>query len=161
MLGKLLRVNHEQPQPATEEPMLRAKENLIKGVDADNSARKLGDLAIETNDEQALLALWEAITETSHLRTIIDPCAWTIGRICRETQKPRLVDICFDIFAKSAETHREPVVDKISYTVGEVALRARNDRVKQRAREFVRHHANSLDPLVRRIYSHTKRRIGQ
>jgi hypothetical protein len=160
MSGKLLRDDCEQSGSATDR-ILQAKAKLIRGVEADASARKLGDLAIDTNDEQALLALWEAITETSHLRTIIDPCGWTIGRICRETQNPRLVDICFDIFAKSAETHREPVVDKISYTVGEVALRARNDNAKQRAKEFVRHHANSDDPLVRRCYAYTARRIAQ
>lgn len=161
MFSRLSSKKREKSEPTTELTIPQCKANLINGTDADISARTLGDIAIEHEDREALLTLWEAICETKHLRAIIDPCAYTVGRIVRETLDPTLEDIGFDIFNRSVATGSEPIVDKFAYTVGEVALRARKGETKQRARKFVRDHASSTDPLVRRCYVYTEHRIAQ
>ena len=135
--------------------------NLVKGKDADTSARTLGDIAIEHRAQVALLALWAAVCKTSDLRSIIDPCAYTVGRVVRESSDATLEDICFEIFSKSVVSGSELIVDKFAYTVGEVALRATSNKTRQRSREFVRVHASDTDPLVRRCYAYTERRITQ
>jgi hypothetical protein len=159
MFSRLSGKKREKSEPTTELTIPQCKANLIDGTDADISARTLGDIAIERKDRKALLALWEAICETNHLAAIIDPCAYTVGRIVWETLDPTLEDIGFDIFSKSIGTRSELIVDKFAYIVGEVVLRTRKDKTRQRARKFVNDHALSTDPLVRVRYVYTKDRI--
>jgi hypothetical protein len=59
----------------------QCRANLINGIDADVSAKTLGDIAIKRKNKEALLTLWDAIYETDYLADIIDPCAHTVGRV--------------------------------------------------------------------------------
>lgn len=161
MFSRLFRKTQGKLEPTPDAAIQQCKTNLLKGKDADTSARRLGDIAIEHRDQAALLALWEAICETSDLRTIIDPCAYTVGRIVRESADAALEDIGFGIFSNSVTSESELIVDKSAYTVGEVTLRATRARTRQRSRDFVRVHASDTDPLVRRCYTYTERRITQ
>jgi hypothetical protein len=161
MFSQLFGKKRGELQPATESTVQQCKANLLNGKDADTSARTLGDIAIKRKDQAALRALWEVICETSDLRAIIDPCAYTVGRVVRESPDSTLEDIGFDIFNNSVLARSEPIVDKFAYTVGEVALRATRSKTRQRAREFVRTHTSAADPLVRRCYVYTEHRITQ
>ena len=118
---KRFRGNKRPPQPAPiNDQIASCKADLIAGRNADSAARKLGDIAIANREPNALRALWAAVRETRHLRTIVDPCAYTIGRIAIQTQGPTLVDIVFDILAQGTKTGSEPIVDKLAYTSGEI-----------------------------------------
>jgi hypothetical protein len=161
MLGRLVGKKRGGSDSTTELTIRRCRTNLLNGKDADTSARTLGDIAIEQNDQEALLVLWEVICKTDHLRAIIDLCAYTVGRVVRESLDPTLEGIAFGIFQESVTTHSEPIVDKLAFTVGEVALRAKRVETRQRAREFVHTHSSDADPLVRRCYAYTKNRIAQ
>jgi hypothetical protein len=161
MISRLFGKKRGKPIPTADLTIRRCRENLLNGKDADISARTLGDIAIGQKDQVALLVLWEVVCKTDHLRAIIDPCAYTVGRVARESLDPTLEDIGFDIFDKSVTANCEPIVDKFAFTVGEVALRAKRVETRQRAREFVHTHASGVDPLVRRCYAYTKNRIAR
>jgi hypothetical protein len=135
---------------------------LLNGREADSAAKRLGDIAIEHESKQAVRALWESICGTHNLPAIIDPCAYTIGRIVWEPLEPsfEIEDVCFEIFKKSRRTGSELIIDKFAFTVGEVVLRAKTARVRQRAREFVITSTLSTVPLVREKYTYTKKRIS-
>ena len=126
---------------------------------AETSAKQLGDIAITYNDKEAVRALWRAICQTDKLTVIIDHCAYTIGRIMRETSDQTLEDVGFDILNQSIETNSELIVDKFAYTIGEVILKTRKDQTKQRAWQFVNDQIISTNPLVREKYTYTKNRI--
>ena len=64
MFSRLFRKKREELQPTPDAVIQQCKTNLLKGKDADTSARRLGDIAIEHSNQEALLALWEAICET-------------------------------------------------------------------------------------------------
>ena len=161
MFSRLFRKKRGELQPTPDATIRQCKTNLLKGKDADTSARRLGDIAIEHRDQAALLALWEAICETSDLRTIIDPCAYTVGRVVRESSDDTLEDISFGIFSNSVVSGSELIVDKFAYTIGEVALRAARSKTRQRSKEFIRVHASDTNPLVHRCYAYTQHRITQ
>lgn len=137
--------------------------DLMDFRDADALAKRLGDIAIMHGDEDAILALWKVISKAIHeprkLSAIIDPCAYSIGRIVWETSDPVVEDIGFDIFNKSIDTGSELIVDKIAFIIGEVILRTKKDGTRHRADQFVDMCASSDDPLIREKFSYTKNRI--
>ena len=161
MLKRLIRRNSEETQPANQATIRRLKAKLSSGSDPDACARALGALALEYNDCTALLALFEALCETRHPAELADPCAYTVGRVLRETTDPGLVDVGFDIFRRSTSTGVDVAVDKMAFTVAEVALRAKEEKTRQRAREFIHECTRSSDPVVRRCYTYSQHRIAR
>lgn len=151
----------QRSKPTTGLTVAQCKANLIGGQAADLSARTLGDLAIAHKDKEAVLALWQAILDTNHLASIIDPCAYTVGRIVWEGADATLEDVAFDIFRQSTGTKTDLIVDKFAYVLGDVFLKAGRAATRQRARAFIDQHAASPDPMVRRRYSYTKNRIAR
>lgn len=138
------------------------KANLIDGRNINISAKSLGDTAIKHNDTKSVYALWEAISETHNLPKIIDPCAYTLGRIVWEPAEltSEMEDSCFEIFKKSINTDSELIIDKFAFTIGEIVLRSRNERIRRRAKEFVNTNTLSAIPTVRDKYIYTKNRIS-
>jgi len=134
--------------------------DLIAGRNVDAAAKRLGDIAIAYNIQEALLILWEAIQETHNLPAIIDACAYTIGRIIWETADLTLEEVGFDLLDKSVRTNSELIIDKFAYTVGQIILETGKDKTRQRACQFVNQHALSANPLVREKYTFTKNRIA-
>lgn len=140
--------------------IIECSDNLIHGQEADASAKRLGDVAIDENNKEAVNALWKVILETNNLPMIIDPCAFTIGKILWEPIEviKEIEDKCFDIFKESLNKSTL-IVQKFAYTVGEVVLKTRNDRIRQRAKEFINTQLSHSHFIVRDAYTYTKHRI--
>jgi hypothetical protein len=161
MLNWLFGKRQKNSQASAGSTIQQYKTNLINARDADRSAKTLGDIAIRDNDHQALLALWESISQTRHLAAIVDPCAYTVGRVVWGTQDATLEDIGFDLFSKSVASRSDLIVDKFAYIVGEVVLRTNKAHTRQRARRFIDDHATSSNAMVRMRYTYTKNRVAQ
>ena len=147
------------PDESHKERIQRCKTNLLKGQETNFSARTLGDLAIQHHKREAIAALWEAICETKYLAIIIDPCAYTVGRIVWQTQDSVLEDIGFNIFNKSTMTKFELILDKFAYIVGEVFLKTGKGKTRQRAWNFINNQISSPDPSIATKYRYTKNRV--
>ena len=159
MIKRLFGTKKPASQTPVGVPVAQCKADLVKGVNTDSSAKRLGDIALANYDPNALLALWEAVCETHHLAAIIDPCAYTVGRIATEAQDPSLVDLTFNILTQSTKTGSESIVDKFAYTAGQVYLQAKTGSPRQRAKRFILDHCTSADPLVHRCYNYTRHRV--
>ncbi len=144
----------------TKEIISQCHDNLIHCRETDVSARKLGDIAILHNSEEAVNSLWDAIHKTENIYAIIDHCAFTIGRVVWEPQCPALEKVCFDILNKSAWKDESPiVVEKFFYTTGEIILRTTNSNIRQRAVKFVADKLSDFQKHIREYYRITRNRV--
>lgn len=160
MLRRIFGQRQNQTTSTNEDLIIQSKNRLIAGQDADSSAKKLGDIAINYKNKMALSSLWEAIEKTRNLTTIIDPCAYTVARIIWEGADPELEDMGFDIFAKSVLTRTDLIIDKFAYAMGDVALKTSSNETQQRAWNFITHYSQSADFIVRTRYTYTKNRVS-
>jgi len=138
------------------------KNNLTAGIDKDDSAWLLGEMAIMHGDDRALSSLWEAICEVRDERVrdaILDPCAFTVARIVEKRQDTALDNVVFQIFDASITAKGKLVIKRFAYAVEQVACKGWKDETKQRAIVFVLRNASHPNPIVRAEYTYTKNEL--
>lgn len=140
---------------------------LVAAHEPDLSAKTLGDIATKYENKKALFALWKAIRQAGdNLPHIIDPCAFTVGRVLLETRSSTLESACFDIFHRSSDKKRTSitdssfalVLDKFAFTVGRVIHEARTgkDEVRKRAWQLMEEKSASGDQEIREKYAYVR-----
>lgn len=134
-------------------------ENLLLGKDVVDSARRLGDVILKSNDENALYSLWNILCKKESLDIIVDHCIYTFKRIVLETENINIINVLFDIFDQSIFLKSEIIIDKISYVIGDLAIQNNNADIKKRALNFIKRNINSENPFIEDSYKFTLNRV--
>lgn len=142
----------------------RLKKILVEGQVADEynyAAWKLGDIALKRNNETAMLALWESLSNTKAFQEIIDSCAYTIGRVITESKDKDIIDLGMSFFEKSISIRpiNNILIDKFAFAIGTVYLKTLNEDLKEKTFSFIKKNAKSQNKTISKPYKYTLARV--
>lgn len=114
-------------------------ERIREGMETDLAARRLGDIVLRSNDEDAMWGLWIAVQDTKDPE-VIDHCAFTVGRVIIEPTDPDplIQKIVFEIIGMGIKSGSETIRDKFTYTINRIANNAKSESVKKQALQFIK-----------------------
>lgn len=135
--------------------------SIIEGVDAEQCAEKLGQIALRSSDELAFLGLWESALKTQTPYSAIDHVVYFFSRVMIESKDTKLKKIGFDILLKSARSNSEIIVDKFAYAAGDIALESEDRLLRKQIIEFIKRNYEGTNAIPKEKYGITRKRMEE
>jgi len=136
-------------------------QSLIDGSNgASDYARILGLIVIRSNDEAALLSLWNATLKTKKPYNIIDHIVYYYTMIMLKSTNSEVKQKAFSFLEMSVK-EADIVIDKYSYAAGDIVLESKDTGLREKVVAFIKKQLNSESKRVRFWYEITKKRIDE
>jgi len=129
------------------------KNNLIGGVKPEETVKRIIEIILSRHSFLGLEVLWESIITTAHLSSIVDHCAWGIGKVMLESNNSLIIERALSMVLESVKWEVDLIQEKFAYTSMRIYDHARDTVLKERILAFISLNINSMDQRIRFYYN--------
>jgi hypothetical protein len=135
-------------------------ENLSRQVEIEHSTKRLEEILLRSRDEGIFERMWDICMENPKMM-LVDKCVYTMWYVTIKTGEPKLEDLFFILAEKSIKSKYEVIIDKFSYSMGQIAILSPNIGTRSRAIKFIQQKSKIKNNIVRGKYEYTLSRINE